>query len=57
MEQNILLIGSKGFLGSHVKILLEKQDQLFYEIKGKSEVDITNLESFKDYPMQSIDMS
>ena len=49
MEQNILLIGSKGFLGSHVKILLEKQDQLFAEIKGKSEVDITNLESFKDY--------
>jgi len=47
MEQNILVIGSSGFLGRNVKILLEKQGKSFFEIKGKSEIDITNLESFK----------
>jgi GDP-L-fucose synthase len=49
MEQNILIIGSRGFLGSHVKNLLEKQGKSFFEIRGKSEADITNLESFKGF--------
>ena len=49
MEQNILLIGSRGFLGSHVRKMLIKKSIKFLEIKGKSDLDITNLESFREF--------
>ena len=49
MEQNILLIGSRGFLGSHVRTMLIEKNIKFIEIKGKSDVDITNLESFREF--------
>lgn len=49
MEKKVLLIGSNGFLGSHVKSILKNYGYNFYEIKGKSHVDITNLKEFLDF--------
>ena len=49
MNEKILLIGSGGFLGKHVKKLLIKDKYNFIEISGKDDVDITNLESFDSF--------
>ena len=49
MESNTLLIGSQGFLGSHVKKELANKNIKFSEITGKSQVDITNLEEFNNF--------
>lgn len=49
MEKKVLLIGSNGFLGSHVKSILKNNNYIFYEIKGKSHVDITNLKEFLNF--------
>ena len=46
MKYQILLIGSDGFLGSHVKKQLNDSGISFIEITGKSHVDITNFEQF-----------
>lgn len=49
MKKNVLLIGSNGFLGSHVKNLLNKEKIKFSEIKGKNQVDITNYTDFNNF--------
>ena len=39
----VLVIGSNGFLGKHVKAILDKENKYnVLEIKGKNHVDITN---------------
>ncbi|MAU54859.1 MAG: GDP-L-fucose synthetase [Flavobacteriaceae bacterium] len=49
MKYQILLIGSGGFLGSHVKKQLNDSGINFIEITGKSHVDITNFEQFNSF--------
>lgn len=53
MSKNILLIGSQGFLGSHVKNLLDQNHENYQEIKNKKDVDIRNLEEFDKFVMQN----
>jgi GDP-L-fucose synthase len=53
MSKNILLIGSQGFLGSHVKILLDQNHENYQEIKNKKDVDIRNLEEFDKFVRQN----
>lgn len=53
MSKNILLIGSQGFLGSHVKSLLDQNNENYQEIKNKKDVDIRNLEEFDKFVRQN----
>ena len=53
MSKNILLIGSQGFLGSHVKNLLDQNHENYQEIKNKKDVDIRNLEEFDKFVRQN----
>ena len=53
MSKNILLIGSQGFLGSHVKNLLDQNHVNYQEIKNKKDVDIRNLEELNDFVTQN----
>lgn len=53
MSKNILLIGSQGFLGSHVKNLLDQNDENYQEIKNKKDVDIRNLEELDKFVRQN----
>ena len=58
MNEQILVIGSEGFLGKHVKRILDIQKNDYIEITGKKHIDISNnkeLEDFiKDYDIHSI---
>ena len=53
MSKNILLIGSQGFLGSHVKNLLDQNHVNYQEIKNKKDVDIRNLEELDKFVRQN----
>ena len=53
MSNNILLIGSQGFLGSHVKNLLDQNHENYQEIKNKKDVDIRNLEELDKFVRQN----
>ena len=53
MSNNILLIGSQGFLGSHVKNLLEQNQEKYQEIKNKKDIDIRNLEELDKFVSQN----
>ena len=53
MSKNILLIGSQGFLGSHVKNLLDQNHVNYQEIKNKNDVDIRNLEELENFVTQN----
>ena len=53
MSKNILLIGSQGFLGSHVKNLLDQNHENYQEIKNKKDVDIRNLEELEKFVTQN----
>tara|TARA_Y200000002_G_scaffold350975_1_gene328664 strand:- start:101 stop:1024 length:924 start_codon:yes stop_codon:yes gene_type:complete len=53
MSNNILLIGSQGFLGSHVKNQLEFNDHIFKEIKSKKQLDIRNLDELEEFVSQN----
>ena len=53
MSKNILLIGSQGFLGSHVKSLLDQNNENYQEIKNKKDVDIRNLEELENFVTQN----
>ena len=53
MSKNILLIGSQGFLGSHVKSLLDQNNENYQEIKNKKDVDIRNLKELDKLVMQN----
>ncbi len=53
MSKNILLIGSQGFLGSHVKNLLDQNHVNYQEIKNKKDVDIRNLEELENFVTQN----
>ena len=53
MSKNILLIGSQGFLGSHVKSLLDQNNEDYQEIKNKKDVDIRNLEELDKFVRQN----
>ena len=53
MSKNILLIGSQGFLGSHVKNLLDQNHENYQEIKNKKDVDIRNLEELDKFVRQN----
>ena len=53
MSKNILLIGSQGFLGSHVKNLLDQNHENYQEIKNKKDVDIRNLEELDKFVTQN----
>ncbi len=46
----VLVIGSNGFLGKHVKAILDKENKYnVLEIKGKNHVDITNHIALDNY--------
>ena len=50
----VLVIGSHGFLGKHVKTLLEKQNNhVVHEITGKNHVDITQYDSLNEFLSES----
>jgi dTDP-4-dehydrorhamnose reductase len=49
MNKKILLIGSKGFLGSRVKDLATTYNYEIIEITGKDHVDITDLKLFQKF--------
>ena len=50
----VLVIGSHGFLGKHVKTLLEKQNNhVVLEITGKNHVDITQYDSLDEFLSES----
>ena len=49
MNEKILLVGSGGFLGQHVRKLLINGKYNFEEISGKDDVDITDFESFDSF--------
>ena len=50
----VLVIGSHGFLGKHVKTLLEKQNNhVVLEITGKNHVDITQYDSLNEFLSES----
>ena len=53
MSNNILLIGSQGFLGSHVKNLLDQNQEKYQEIKNKKDTDIRNLEELDKFVSQN----
>ncbi len=50
IKMNILVVGSEGFLGTHVTKKLKK-DTTFdvSEIRGKKDIDITNFQKLNDY--------
>ena len=46
----VLVVGSNGFLGKHVKTLLDKENKYnVLEITGKEQVDITQYHSLSKY--------
>ena len=46
----VLVVGSNGFLGKHVKSLLDSEDRHHvFEITGKDQVDLTRYEFLSDY--------
>ena len=50
----VLVIGSHGFLGKHVKTLLERQNNhVVLEITGKNHVDITQYDSLNEFLSES----
>ena len=49
MNNQILVIGSEGFLGKHVKMQLSAQGKNYTEIKGKKHVDISNKKELEDF--------
>ena len=49
MNKQILVIGSEGFLGKHVKMQLSAQGKNYTEIKGKKHVDISNKKELEDF--------
>ncbi len=49
MDGKVLLIGSNGFLGQHVKALLINENIDFIDIEGKKHLDITNYDKFDKF--------
>ena len=48
----VLVVGSSGFLGKHVKNLLDKENKYnVLEITGKEQVDITQYNSLSKYTL------
>ena len=46
----VLVVGSNGFLGKHVKSLLDSEDKHHVlEITGKDQVDLTRYELLSNY--------
>ena len=46
----VLLVGSEGFLGGWVKkLLLEDNEHELVEIRGKNDLDITNIEKLNKF--------
>ena len=46
----VLVVGSNGFLGKHVKSILDSEDKHHVlEITGKDQVDLTRYELLSDY--------
>ena len=40
MHSKLLVLGTNGFVGKHVKLLLEKEGIQFFEIEGKTKVNL-----------------
>ena len=53
MSSKILVIGTNGFLGKHVKELLERKGKNVFEIQGKSQIDLTIEEEIERYLNQN----
>ena len=53
MSSKILVIGTNGFLGKHVKELLDKEEKNIIEIQGKSQIDLTREEEIERYLNQN----
>ena len=53
MSSKILVIGTNGFLGKHIKGLFEKEKESIFEIQGKSQVDLTREEEIESYLSQN----
>ena len=50
----VLVVGSNGFLGKHVKNLLHKENKYnVLEITGKEQVDITQYHSLSKYMLEN----
>ena len=46
----VLIVGSNGFLGSHVKSILDNEyDYEILEITGKKQLDITKYDDLDNY--------
>ena len=53
-KMKVLVVGSNGFLGKHVKILLDKKNKYnVLEITGKEQVDITQYHSLSKYLIET----
>lgn len=49
MNEQILVIGSEGFLGKHVKRILGAQEKDYIEITGKKDIDISNIKELEEF--------
>ena len=50
----VLVVGSNGFLGGWVKkLLLEDNEHELIEIRGKNDLNITNIESLNKFFLKS----
>lgn len=53
MSSKILILGTSGFLGKHVKSLLEKDNLDFVEIEGKNQVNLEKEDEIQSYLSQN----
>ena len=44
MHSRLLVIGTNGFVGKHVRLILEKEGIEYFEIEGKNQVNLLNQE-------------
>ena len=42
MHSRLLVIGTNGFVGKHVRLILEKEGIEYFEIEGKNQVNLLN---------------
>jgi len=53
MSSKVLILGTSGFLGKHVKSLLEKDSLDFVEIEGKNQVNLEKEDEIQNYLSQN----
>ena len=53
MSSKVLILGTSGFLGKHVRSLLEKDNLGFVEIEGKNQVNLEKEDEIQNYLSQN----